>query len=171
MTTLYSLRTDPLGYRITKFVDGEPEGSYITNERDCECPAGPRPTCRHRQMLPVMLAHHIANTHWFMDWDRSGSIVDFQGASKRLYDDLQRLLPDELAVSAREPDEIRGPNDIHCSHDLAIDLMAKDITPVVDEAQHVEEDTSIPIPLKPTDAPTVRYEAKHPLPPTSWRRL
>jgi hypothetical protein len=105
MTTLYSLRTDGDQYRITKFVDGEPEGSYITTERECECPAGPRPTCRHRQMLPMMLAHGIANTHWFMDWDRSGSIVDFNGASKRLYD--------ELAAAA-----------------------------LVDEAQHVEEDTS-----------------------------
>jgi hypothetical protein len=90
MTTLYSLRTEfgDMSYRITKFVDGEVEASYLTSEHACECPAGARPSCRHRQMLPQMLAHGIANTHWFMDWDRSGSIVDFNGASKRLYDEL-----------------------------------------------------------------------------------
>jgi hypothetical protein len=88
MTTLYSLRTDTDGYRITKFVDGEVESSYSCTEHECTCPAGHRATCRHRQMLPQMLAHNIANTHWFMDWDRSGSIVDFNGASKRLYDEL-----------------------------------------------------------------------------------
>ena len=94
MTTLYSLRDDPdkalngYTYRITKFVDGEVEASYLCSASECECPAGARPSCRHRQMLPQMLAHGIANTHWFMDWDRSGAIVDFNGASKRLYDQL-----------------------------------------------------------------------------------
>lgn len=86
--TLYSLRTDGPAYRITKFTDGDVESTYLTDGITCECPAGPRPSCRHRQMLPTMLAAGIANTHWFMDWDRHGAIVDFNGASKRLYDQL-----------------------------------------------------------------------------------
>jgi hypothetical protein len=113
MTTLYSLRTDPLGWRTTKFDDGEPKGSYIVTERECECFAGLRPSCRHRQMLPQMLAHGIANTHWFMDWDRSGSIVDFNGASKRLYDELAAAAeigniepkPEPFDITATEIDE------------------------------------------------------------------
>ena len=122
MTTLYSLRCEspdgqPNGnYRITKFVDGEPEGSYITTDRECECPAGHRATCRHRQMLPYMLAAEITNTHWFLNYDTS-QIVDFAGGSKRLYDQLaatampvrpDAILPDgtmidyKLAASAKQ---------------------------------------------------------------------
>ena len=103
MTTLYSLRTDsvPDTYTITKFIDGEVGNSYQCTPTECTCPAGHRPTCRHRQMLPTMLAHGIANTHWFMDWDRSGAIVDFQGGSKRLYD--------ELAAAQTEPVYLEGP--------------------------------------------------------------
>ena len=123
MTTLYSLRCEspdgqPNGnYRITKFVDGEPEGSYLVTERECECPAGPRPTCRHRQMLPQMLHDGIANTHWFLEWDNKRGVVDFNGASKRLYDELaaaETITQAELILTA---------------------------TPV-GEAQHVEKDTA-----------------------------
>ena len=119
MTSLYSLRTEGTkaafqDHRTTKFVDGEVESSYLCTETECECPAGHRPSCRHRQMLPQMLAHGIANTHWFMDWDRSGSIVDFNGASKRLYDELAaaaeigNIEPKPLPLAVRLRDE-EGP--------------------------------------------------------------
>ncbi len=88
MSTLYSLRTDGDHYRITKFVDGNPEGSYLTTESECECPAGHRHTCRHRQMLPTMLAHKLANSHYFFDFDGGGRIVDFNGTPKHLLDQL-----------------------------------------------------------------------------------
>lgn len=85
--TLYSLRSeinvhDATRYRITKFVDGEVESSYHTSRGECECPAGARPTCRHRQMLPHMLNANIVNTHWFYEFDR-GDIVDFEGTPRR----------------------------------------------------------------------------------------
>lgn len=92
-TPMYSLRTDPGGYRITKFTDGEVESSYAVTESECECPAGHRHTCRHRQMLPTMLAHGIANTHWFYLHDRSGQIVDFNGTQKHLLDQLSATAP------------------------------------------------------------------------------
>lgn len=78
---LYNLHTDGDQYRITKFDDGNPVSSYLLTERECECPAGHRPTCRHRQMLPQMLNNGICNTPWFMDWDgkREGLILDFNG--------------------------------------------------------------------------------------------
>ena len=88
MTPLYSLRTDGDQYRITKFVDGDVESSYLCTESECECPAGHRHTCRHRQMLPQMLAHKLTNTHWFFAYDAGGAIVDFNGTPKRLFDEL-----------------------------------------------------------------------------------
>lgn len=90
-SALYSLRTDGDQYRITKFTDGDVESTYLCTETECECPAGHRHTCRHRQMLPTMLAHRLANTHWFFDYDRAGAIVDFNGSPKHLIDQLEGL--------------------------------------------------------------------------------
>ena len=96
---LYSLRTDGDQWRITKFVDGEVESSYLTTERECECPAGHRPTCRHRQMLPEMIARGLANTHWFWDFDGHYA-CDFEGNLKSNLDALN-----ELAVATGDEDE------------------------------------------------------------------
>lgn len=88
--TLYSLRTHIAPdrddqYFITKFVDGEVESAYICTPAECECPAGHRPSCRHRQMLPEMLARGLVNTHFFWDFDHHRA-VDFNGLSMHLYD-------------------------------------------------------------------------------------
>ncbi len=54
---LYNCKSADGSYRITKFdTDLNPEGSYLVSDEACECPAGVRPTCRHRQMLPKFLA-------------------------------------------------------------------------------------------------------------------
>ena len=79
MTTLYNLHTDGDQYRITKFVDGNPESSYLLSHQECQCPAGHRATCRHRQMLPSMLDSGICNTHLFINWDNGHGICDFEG--------------------------------------------------------------------------------------------
>ena len=81
MTILYNCHHDGDQYRITKFTDGNPSSSYLCTESECECPAGERPTCRHRQMLPQMIRSNIINTPWFLDWDASGGITDFDGNS------------------------------------------------------------------------------------------
>lgn len=83
MTTLYSAKSTidkdgTLAYRITKFVDGEVESSYLTTPATCDCPAGVRPSCRHRQMLPAMITEKIINTHFFYDFDRK-LVVNFNG--------------------------------------------------------------------------------------------
>lgn len=90
--TLYSLRTHidvegHSGYFITKFVDGEVESAYTCTETECTCPAGHRPSCRHRQMLPELLARGLVNTHWFWDFDRHHA-VDFEGTPKADYDNV-----------------------------------------------------------------------------------
>lgn len=96
-STLYALRTDGDQHRITKITDGEVESSYLTTIFECHCPAGHRPSCRHRQMLPMMLARGICNTHWFWDFN-SSRVVDFNGVLKSNLDALN-----ELATEAAAP--------------------------------------------------------------------
>jgi hypothetical protein len=80
MTTIYNCHHDGDQYRITKFVDGNPESSYLTTFESCECPAGHRDTCRHRQMLPAMLDRNLVNTHLFLAWDQPDKpTCDFEG--------------------------------------------------------------------------------------------
>lgn len=93
--TLYSAKTEIDRHgtervRISKFIDGELESSYLTTLYDCECPAGVRPSCRHRQMLPQMQAHRIVNTHWFWNFDLN-RVVDFSGMLKSNLDALNEL--------------------------------------------------------------------------------
>ena len=105
--TIYSLRTDGNQYRITKIVDGEVESSYLSTDRECECPAGHRPSCRHRQMLPMMLAHGICNTHWFWDFD-AHRVVDFNGELKSNLDAMNELAAPghtDLMISPEAIDE------------------------------------------------------------------
>ena len=74
--SLYNAKSTPEGLKITKFTDdldveetnGAPS-SYITSRDVCECPAGHRDTCRHRQMVPEFKAHDRIDTPWFLDWD------------------------------------------------------------------------------------------------------
>ncbi len=128
MTALYSLRTDGDQYRITKIVDGNPEGSYLVSERECECPAGHRHTCRHRQMLPQMLAHRLCNTHWFFAHDAGGQIVDFSGTPKRLFDEL-------AAISGVQ---VLDLNDIEGTHNAIADAVGE--PHLVPAGQHSEPD-------------------------------
>lgn len=104
MTTLYSLRTDGDQYRITKFIDGEVESSYLATQYECECPAGHRASCRHRQMIPDMIAHGITNTHWFYNFDIR-RVVDFNGMLKSNLDALNELanLPGVQVFDINDP--------------------------------------------------------------------
>lgn len=80
--SLYSVRTHPAGYKIIKLTeDLEPESSYTLIQRSddpseyaCDCPAGSRHTCRHRQMLPHFLAMKRIDTNWFLEWDQNGPL-------------------------------------------------------------------------------------------------
>ncbi|MFA6244805.1 MAG: hypothetical protein WC655_27925 [Candidatus Hydrogenedentales bacterium] len=73
--TLYNIRSDGDEYRITKFTnDLDVESSYLTSHTECQCPAGSRPTCRHRQMLPTMLDAGLLDTGGFYDFE-SGQVL------------------------------------------------------------------------------------------------
>lgn len=70
--TCYNLRTHDNSWRITKFDDDyNPLATYHLDAsgRTCDCPAGVRPTCRHRQMLPRMLTAGIADSPAMYDHD------------------------------------------------------------------------------------------------------
>lgn len=78
--TTYNCKHSGDEYRITKFNrDGDTESSYLCSHAECTCPAGSRPTCRHRQMLPAFLDLNLVNSYLFLDWDNGRRVVDFQG--------------------------------------------------------------------------------------------
>lgn len=75
MTFLYNCKHSGDQYRITKFnSDFEVEGdsSYLCDLHNCECPAGHRPSCRHREMLPKFIQRNHVGDNWFFDFDRGG---------------------------------------------------------------------------------------------------
>ena len=73
---LYNCHIDGDQYRITKFNDGEVESTYLCTVDECECPAGVRPTCRHRHMLPRFIAKGAVNSFYFYDYDRQGWVTN-----------------------------------------------------------------------------------------------
>lgn len=74
MPALYNCRHSGDQYRISKFSipDFNVESSYLCDATGCDCPAGHRPTCRHREMLPKFLAREAVGTEWLFDYDRGG---------------------------------------------------------------------------------------------------
>ena len=98
--TLYNLKSALDDYRITKFDrDLNPESSYLLGPDDrgiiqCECPAGVRSSCRHRQMLPHLLP--LVDTEWFWDFERN-LCVDGDGNQRTALPQTQ------TALTATEP--------------------------------------------------------------------
>lgn len=57
-------------YILTKWDDDmNVESSYETSLGECNCPAGVRSSCRHRQMLPHFIATARVDTDWFFCFD------------------------------------------------------------------------------------------------------
>lgn len=106
MTILYNCKTDGTEWRITKFSDfGEVESSYLCSADECQCPAGHRHTCRHRQMLPMFINRGAVDSFWFLDWDRKGWVsnepqgyrgFDSETAYKEHYSNIENY-KDELS--------------------------------------------------------------------------
>lgn len=75
MTHLYNCKSNGDEWRITKFTENLElvEGSsYLCTLSECQCPAGVRPTCRHREMLPKFFHREFVDTGYFFDYDRGG---------------------------------------------------------------------------------------------------
>lgn len=70
--TSYTCRPDSASgkHRLTKLdADFNVEASYLTDAFSCDCPAGKRPSCRHRTMLPEFLTRSRDTGTWFYDYD------------------------------------------------------------------------------------------------------
>lgn len=115
MTHLYSCKSDinqhgVTIYRITKFdADLNVESSYLCDEGSCGCPAGERPSCRHRQMLPRFLARGAVNTMWMHDFDRNGWV------SQELEISYHKTLPDD-ATPEQVAEAFAGLSEAEAEH-------------------------------------------------------
>lgn len=81
--TYYNLRAnapDKLPFIIIKFdKDLNPESVYEVGFTACSCPAGHRPKCRHREMLPKL--RERVDTAWFWHFETQ-SWADPTGEAK-----------------------------------------------------------------------------------------
>lgn len=158
-STLYNLRTSDLGYRVTKFTDGEVESSYLTSDQVCDCPAGHRAICRHRQMLPDMLASNICDTEWFYDYDRR-IIVNING-------DLCTRALEELCAPAEQDTESSVPAGQHTAAESlppvqTVDRSLIEHKPDDSFREFLRKEGKVPRHLHPQEVHT----SKNP-----WRRL
>lgn len=109
MPILYNCRHDGDQFRITKFdEDQNPVSSYLCTERECECPAGKRPMCRHREMLPRFLHRNAVGTGWWYDYDRGGWVqmhaeVEFVPAGLTLAEPIPPLPEGVQVLSLDKP--------------------------------------------------------------------
>lgn len=125
---LYNLRTSDGEYRITKFTaDLEVESSYITSLDTCECPAGVRPTCRHRQMLPKMLAQGIEDSPCFYDFERD-VFLEPQVSDQTFDDDELEILAadDENEIASEALPAQPSPTKPHSTTVSASDFDSED---------------------------------------------
>ena len=70
----YNLIKTPDGYRMVKFddlwnVDSVYNISYRRGHFFCDCMAGNKPDCRHRQMVPIFCKHRAVNSGKFYCFD------------------------------------------------------------------------------------------------------
>lgn len=168
MTVLYNAKRAGDAYRVTKFVDDEPEGSYITTLTTCDCPAGIRPVCRHRQMLPKFMEREAIDTGWFFDFDRGGW-VDYRTEDEALPPlpagvqafslDDPSVVHNAIAEAVGEPEAILQPHSTMVSA-AAFDAADVGSNPagvatfpheLTDEAEHIYQEVIAPSRKKPND--------------------
>ena len=157
MTSLYSLRSTPKSgeWVVMKFdLDYEVESVYALSASECMCPAGHRPTCRHRKMLPLFLQHNHVDDGWFLDWDtRLWRHPVGEPAPAALADPL--VLPSTATDAPGHTDLMISPEAI----DVATEgVEINDITPMMDAIRTLaakEEPSPATPPAAPAPAPEV----------------
>jgi hypothetical protein len=83
--SLYNFHITPTGFSCAKFdADLNLEAAYdliaidsdigayssLPSRYACNCPAGPRPSCKHRKMLSIFIAAEAVNSSRFYDYER-----------------------------------------------------------------------------------------------------
>lgn len=115
--TLYSCKHDGDQYRITKWdSDFNIQSSYLCTITECECPAGSRDRCRHREMLPQFLEREGAIAKgWFLDFDQGGWYEPIEeqpalpeGVTMLTLDD-PTVVHNAIAEAVGEPEAIINP--------------------------------------------------------------
>lgn len=139
-------------YRITKFDSfGNVESSYLCTFSECQCPAGVRPLCRHREMLPKFIARGAVNTGWQLDYDRGGWV------DNRTEDELMPPLPEGVQAFSLE-----DPATLHNAIAEAVGEPEAELAPA----------PKIGLKLNPNPEPGKGFvEFTTTLPPTTWRRF
>lgn len=104
--SLYNLKSADGQWRITKFTnDLDVESSYLLSETECGCPAGSRPTCRHRQMLPKMLEVGAEDSGLFYDFDSDKFFEPLSDTDPELTDVTsliaEQTFAEEVAIAGR----------------------------------------------------------------------
>lgn len=129
MTILYSCRHDGDLYRISKFNDGNVESSYLTNGSACDCPAGQRRVCRHREMLPLFIRRGAVNSGWQLDYDRGGWVQMY-------VDEVEHTTPADTMPPLPEGVQMFGMDDVLGIHNAIAEAVG-------------EPEAMIPSPAKP----------------------
>lgn len=112
MPILYNCHHSGDQFRITKFDDDmNPQGSYLVMEDECDCPAGVRPTCRHRQMLPKFLARGHVGDEWFFDYDRGGWVQ--MGPEWAQAPEPELPTPSEGSITTEQLDRAQFGRELH----------------------------------------------------------
>lgn len=193
--TLYSCKTSDGSYRLTKFDnDLNPEASYLTSPEACECPAGVRSTCRHRQMLPEFIAQDAVDSPMMYDFERrewvdtssfSGGL-EFNDLALRPFDPAVNELADLAgATELTEADRVAAYNSVadalgQPEAKLALPIDEAELNDFVMEAslfgtatRLVHEDGSVTrVELKDVALPIDEATSEAPAsPPTSIRRI
>ncbi len=152
MSALYSLRTTSKGFIVTKFDDDFNVESYYEmtqsdGELHCGCPAGARPTCRHRQMFPQLVDR--PDSGWFLDFD-TRAWVDPTGEAAGLDD--SELVANEMR-DGLEKDELVQPKP-EPTKDPFEHILGKDPTrkyigsyqnvPICESSTELEKPVSLP---------------------------
>src|SRR5216684_2680338 len=100
MTFLYNMKHDGDQFRCTKFdTDLNIESSYLCTEHECECPAGSRPKCRHREMVPLFIHRGTVDSGWFLDYDRGGWVQMQDDPEPEITIETMITLPDDANVA------------------------------------------------------------------------
>lgn len=109
MTTLYNCKHDGDQFRITKFNEHfEVESSYLCTESECECPAGHRRMCRHREMVPRFNQREHVGDNWFFDYDRGGWVHGPEQEQDQI-EDTTEIMPELASEASTTPADTMPP--------------------------------------------------------------
>lgn len=141
--SLYNLRTYGSAYRITKFdPDLNVESTYTVSAKECDCPAGFRSTCRHRQMLPALIP--IVDTAHFYNFEGKTYVSD-SGYTIGVAPPAATAGP---SVSIASYKELAGQDDITAEFDKLIRGSVDHTTPQLIPAPKAARTSTVSQPLR-----------------------